>query len=112
MYWTIAIIVGSVFVLVGVLVSLSVFVMDTRLHRKLVARRLSRLATRLEKTPTNADGAAERMISAVNSDYRFERCYALRTLGRVSAGSRSEEWAMHLREACAESLRSEDPFVR
>jgi len=112
MYWKMAIVVGSVLVLIGVLVSLSVFVMDTRLHRKFVARRLSRLATRLIETSTNTDVAAERMISAVNSDYRFERCYALRTLGRVGIGSRNEAWAMPLREACVKSLLSEDPFVR
>jgi putative ABC transport system ATP-binding protein len=111
-YWKLAIIVGSVLVLIGVLFSLSLFVMDTRLHRKFVARRLSRLATRLMQRSTSADVAAEQMISAVNSDYRFEQCYALRTLGSVSLGSRSEGWAMQLREACARTLRSEDPFVR
>src|ERR1700752_1396556 len=106
------VIVASVLVLIGVFVSLSVFVMATILHRKLVAWRLRRLATRLIQRPINAEVTAEQMIRAVNSDYRFERCYALRTLGRVAIGSSSEEWGMHLREACSESLRSEDPFVR
>ena len=120
-YGGIGVIVVLVLVLLLVLAILSNFVLDTRLHRERVARRLNRLATRLFETHVGLSEAQEysrradvaaQMARAVKSNYRFERCYALETLKKAPIGSRDERWAWQLRGICAESLRSEDPFVR